>query len=594
MNIEPSLSDESNNAPTVAVIGCGPGGMFFLHALATKRKQLLAAGDFLAFKKLPVVTVFEKSSSPGGVWRSDRNRNIVDETNNNITEDDASTNMYEGLWINGHKEGMEFFDYTFNEHFKSPTPAYLPRQRILEYIMARVSMHEDIFQNVLFNTSVLSVTYDRDFQHFVVTAKNSQGTTTTQFFDKCIWAGGLNGKPKIPSDLVQKLNNFSGQIAHSSSMDRIVSLSPGDNAVRGKRILMVGDSYSAEDLALQCIKLGAEKIYITSRTGEGSAAYMGSWPGNKVEMLWYSQIAGVKDDGKTIVFDTLYEEYAVSPVQDISIIILCTGYEPNLHFLDEELRPWKKDEDCGVWCLEDFGENSEIWRMKENAMTEALGHVKPSRELELNSDYIVENSYRRVLIKNPNMMFIYELTSYPLLEIDVAAWLCLAYITGEQPLPSEDEMIKRNRCELLDSMHELSVRYQIDKNFSEAWSALPSDHWSNDTSSNEYKNYLTEYNSYEIRILARDMKDAKYPMQMGDIQNLNNTGLALLQMLCDDCIGRYTLSKCDRETKRWKTFRDIDPSPFRSLLTDVASVPLKDKWLEIDNDGNPMYHNELV
>lgn len=576
----------------IAVAGCGPGGMFFLHALATKRKQLLAAGDTLALKKLPIVTVFEKSSSPGGVWRSDRNRNNLNETNNVAEkEEEASTNMYEGLWINGHKEGMEFFDYTFEEHFKSPTPAYLPRQRILEYIMARVSLHEDIFQNVLFNTSVLSVTYDKEFEHFVVTTQNSHGSITTHFFDKCIWASGLNGKPRIPSDLVRKLENFRGQIAHSSSMDRIVSLSPCDDAVKGKRILMVGDSYSAEDLALQCIKLGAEKIYITSRTGEGSASYMGSWPGNKVEILWYSQIAGVKDDGKTIMCNTLYDGFAVSDVKDIFIIIFCTGYEPNLHFLDEDLRPWKKDEDCGVWCLEDFGEYSETWRMKKNAMTEVLGHVKPSRELELNSDYIVENSYRRVLIKNPNMMFIYELTSYPLLEIDVAAWLCLAYITGEQRIPSEEEMLETNKRELLDSMHELSVRYEIDKNFSDAWCAVPSNHWSHDTTSNEYKEYLHEYNSYEIRILARDMKDANYPIQLGDIRNLNKTGLKLLQMLCDDCIGRYTLSKCDRETRKWKTFRDIDPSPFRSLLTDEASTKLKGRWLEIDDDGNPLHHD---
>jgi hypothetical protein len=189
------------------------------------------------------------------------------------------------------------------------------------------------------------------------------------------------------------------------------------------------------------------------------------------------------------------------------------------------------------------------------------------------------------------MMFIYELTSYPLLEIDVAAWLCLAYITGEQRIPSEEEMLETNKRELLDSMHELSVRYEIDKNFSDAWCAVPSNHWSHDTTSNEYKEYLHEYNSYEIRILARDMKDANYPIQLGDIRNLNKTGLKLLQMLCDDCIGRYTLSKCDRETRKWKTFRDIDPSPFRSLLTDEASTKLKGRWLEIDDDGNPLHHD---
>jgi hypothetical protein len=49
--------------------------MFFLHALATKRKQLEDVGDIKGLlMNLPIVTVFEKPASPGGVWRSDINR----------------------------------------------------------------------------------------------------------------------------------------------------------------------------------------------------------------------------------------------------------------------------------------------------------------------------------------------------------------------------------------------------------------------------------------------------------------------------------------------------------------------------------------
>lgn len=76
--------------PTVALIGCGPGGMFFLHALATRRARLEKEGDTDGINKLPVVTCYEKASGPGGVWRSDRR--------------DGETNMYEALWTNGPKE----------------------------------------------------------------------------------------------------------------------------------------------------------------------------------------------------------------------------------------------------------------------------------------------------------------------------------------------------------------------------------------------------------------------------------------------------------------------------------------------------------
>lgn len=61
--------------------------------------------------------------------------------------------------------------------------------------------------------------------------------------------------------------------------------------------------------------------------------------------------------------------------------------------------------------------------MKENGLTSTLGHVEPAEELELNSHFVFENSYRRLLISNPNMMYMFRLTVAPLLEIDVMAWL---------------------------------------------------------------------------------------------------------------------------------------------------------------------------
>ena len=271
--------------------------MFFLHALATKRKQLEQAGDIDALMNLPIVTVFEKSASPGGVWRSDRNfdNNKNENCQQHTGDTDESTNMYEGLWINGHKDGMELFDYTFEDHFKTPQPVYLPRQQILEYMMARVTKHGAIFQDVLFNTAVQSVTYDDALEQFVIVSRDKEGMISTRHFDKCIWASGLNGKPKIPKDVTNKLGDFKGQVVHSSAMDKLVGSSSlsadgkNKNAVEGKRILLIGDSYSAEDLALQCIKLGAEKLLMTSRKSVGSATYMGSWPDDKDEtMLLYS------------------------------------------------------------------------------------------------------------------------------------------------------------------------------------------------------------------------------------------------------------------------------------------------------------------
>jgi len=60
-------------------------------------------------------------------------------------------------------------------------------------------------------------------------------------------------------------------------------------------------------------------------------------------------------------------------------------------------------------------------------------------------------------------MYIYYMIFYPLLEIDVMAWLCLTFITGERPTPSREEMLDTNNRELIESMPELSTPgYYVD------------------------------------------------------------------------------------------------------------------------------------
>lgn len=42
--------------------------------------------------------------------------------------------MYQGLWSNGPKEGLEYPDYTFDEHFGKAIPSYAPREVLLDYL----------------------------------------------------------------------------------------------------------------------------------------------------------------------------------------------------------------------------------------------------------------------------------------------------------------------------------------------------------------------------------------------------------------------------------------------------------------------------
>ena len=57
----------------VCLIGCGPAGMSFLHALNEKKKNPKPKYP------LPIVTCYEWAPGPGGIWRDvpdyDKNRN---------------------------------------------------------------------------------------------------------------------------------------------------------------------------------------------------------------------------------------------------------------------------------------------------------------------------------------------------------------------------------------------------------------------------------------------------------------------------------------------------------------------------------------
>jgi hypothetical protein len=256
-----------------------------------------------------------------------------------------------------------------------------------------------------------------------------------------------------------------------------------------------------------------------------------------------------------------------------------------MDFVDDELQLWNNN--FGTWRMEEVGENTTTWRMKENAFTSALGHVEPSKELELT--HKVVNEYRSMLIANPNMMYLTHVSQSILLELDVMAWLFLAYITGERSVPSREEMLETNMRELLESMHYTNQRAAIDKSYSDAINQIPIEHLpSHDLKSVAYQDSVRDGFSYEVKVLARIMNEAKYPIRFGDENKLNTMGTELLRMMAVDDYSRVLLQECDEETHKWKTYRDSDPTHCRSFITGIGSIPLKGKWLDINDNGNPI------
>jgi cation diffusion facilitator CzcD-associated flavoprotein CzcO len=233
--------------------------------------------------KLPIISIFERSSTAGGVWKSSKYSYSQDNTKYNIQygtnvnpkyavttkEDDAelsvtdtsisstgttsnrnddvhidndvrvatnvvvedddyiieqmansTTSMYEALWTNAPSQCIEYSDYSFQEHFKQALPIYLHCAPLLEYMMAQVTRNNpNFFQNVKFNINVNNVSNDEvQKKFFLILIDNISGETSVEYFDKCIWAAGLNGCAIIPKSIGTTLHqgNFKGIDIHSS------------------------------------------------------------------------------------------------------------------------------------------------------------------------------------------------------------------------------------------------------------------------------------------------------------------------------------------------------------------------------------------
>lgn len=131
---------------------------------------------------------------------------------------------------------------------------YLPRQPVLECMMGRCQKNcPDFFDKYMkFHTSVESVQYlEQECKFQVVTKNVLTGEQVTDLYDKCIWSAGENGRPSMPGPLVKLFEEggFQGRVIHSSDTADF------ENDCKDKRILLIGGSYSAEDLALMYVPL---------------------------------------------------------------------------------------------------------------------------------------------------------------------------------------------------------------------------------------------------------------------------------------------------------------------------------------------------
>lgn len=282
----------------IAVLGAGPSGLAQLRAFDTAER---------AGFEIPEIVCYEKQADWGGLW------NYSWRTGLDGNGEPVHGSMYRYLWSNGPKECLEFADYSFEEHFGRPIPSYPPRAVLQDYIMGRVEK-SDVRKYIRFESAVRWVSYSEQTGRFTVTVMDYQADQLrSEEFDYVVVATGHFSTPNVP--YFEGVERFPGRVLHAHDFRDACEFT-------NQRVLMIGSSYSAEDIGSQCFKYGAKSVTFSYRS-----APMGyDWPHPLKEVPLLTKV-----EGKTAHFRDGSSE-------KIDAIVMCTGYLHHFPFLPDDLR----------------------------------------------------------------------------------------------------------------------------------------------------------------------------------------------------------------------------------------------------------------
>ncbi|MDX8516500.1 NAD(P)/FAD-dependent oxidoreductase [Mesorhizobium captivum] len=282
----------------IAVIGAGPSGLAQLRAFASAAQK---------GAEIPEIVCFEKQKNWGGLW------NYTWRTGLDEFGEPVHGSMYRYLWSNGPKEGLEFADYSFEEHFGKQIASYPPRAVLFDYIEGRVNK-AGVRPWIRFSTVVRYVTWSAETRKFTVRVHDLPNDRSySEEFDHVIVASGHFSTPNVPE--FPGFETFNGRILHAHDFRDA-------REFVGQDILIIGTSYSAEDIGSQCWKYGCKSVTVSHRT----EAMGFKWPANWKEVPLLTKVEGnvaTFRDGSTAT---------------VNAIILCTGYKHHFPFMPDDLR----------------------------------------------------------------------------------------------------------------------------------------------------------------------------------------------------------------------------------------------------------------
>lgn len=179
--------------------------------------------------------------------------------------------------------------------------------------MGRVEQ-SDVRKYIRFETAVRWVSYSEETDRFTVTVMDYKtNQIESDEFDSVVVATGHFSTPNMP--YFEGLETFHGRVMHAHDFRDA-------REFNGKHVLMVGSSYSAEDIGSQCHKYGAESVTFSYRS-----APMGyDWPEPLKELPLISHV----DENTVNFIDGTQQEF--------DVIVMCTGYLHHFPHLPDDLR----------------------------------------------------------------------------------------------------------------------------------------------------------------------------------------------------------------------------------------------------------------
>ncbi|KAL7533070.1 hypothetical protein ACHAXR_005022 [Thalassiosira sp. AJA248-18] len=317
---------EGANIKRIGIIGGGAAGLASARAFlrANQPDQREGTRRNVQFE----VTVLETRNSIGGIWEYE------DESKST-----KSRPMYRNLRTNLPKELMAFREFSWGGDGEEAS--YVTHRQVHQYL-ADYAKEFNLLENIRFGCRVnhLKVLHNNDDdseknggvsdcdtwpQINLEWIDNENNQSHTQTFDNICICNGHYALPSSPP--LRGIESFSGRVIHAIEYD-----DPNDFA--GQTVLCVGARASGADIARE-IGLVAERVYLSDSTCDKMQEF-----GNVVLMPKTQSIdenggvnfsASIKKDNSDN--NETDDEWTVN---DVDVIIFCSGYDYSFPFINEE------------------------------------------------------------------------------------------------------------------------------------------------------------------------------------------------------------------------------------------------------------------